>query len=275
MTDEERQAAEAAAAEEARKAAEAAAAEEARKAKEAEDAKKKAAADAAGDANVAAELEQLRKEAEEARKEADEAKKQAARFKGIDPEVAKENAKKVAEAEEAKREAERKQAEAEGNFERLRELQNEDFERKLKEIEEQRDAARAEAEAIKDRLSSTTRKSAFAASKFFADETVLTAAKAERLFGDFVEVEDGVVVVYDAPAGSSKRAKIMDAKGVPLPFDTAIQKVFEKDPDHETLAKSKVKPGAGSKSEDAGNPQAKASSDRISRLANAVAQLRK
>lgn len=226
-------------------------------------------------AEVDAEIDQLRKEAADANRAADEARAVAAKFKGIDPVVAKENAKKVSDAEAATREAERKQAEAEGNFERLRELQNEDFDRKFEEIKAERDAALVKVEEVTTRNERATRTSAFAASKFFAGETVLTPSKAERLFGDHVEIEDGEIVVYDAPSSASKRTKMMDAKGNALSFEVAIQKVFEKDPDRDTLTKSKVKPGAGTKSEDVSDPGLKASNDRLTRLTAAVAVLRK
>lgn len=196
----------------------------------------------------------------------------AAKFDGIDPEVAKANAKKVADAEAAARKAETEKAQAEGNFERLRELQNEEHQAQLTAAQTERDnertrAAQAAADAVAAR-----REAAFAKSKFFATETILTADRAERLYGDYVEIENGVAVVYDAPKTAAKRAVVMDTKGKPLSFDDAMKKVFENEPDKDSFLKSKVKPGAGSTTQD--GKVKDVPTDRISKLSAGLAKLR-
>ena len=196
----------------------------------------------------------------------------AAKFDGIDPEVAKANAKKVADAEKAARDAETAKAQAEGNFERLRELQNEEHQAQLAAAQAERDdertrAAQAAADAVAAR-----REAAFAKSKFFASETILTADRAERLYGDYVEIENGVTVVYDAPKSAAKRTVVMDTKGKPLSFDDAMKKVFENEPDKDSFLKSKITPGANSKTQD--GKVKDAPTDRLGKLAAGLAKLR-
>lgn len=259
MDEEEQKAAEEAAA---REAAEAAAAEAAKKAgTEGKTPEGSGANDAAKE-----ELEQLRKDLETARAE-------AAKFKGIDPEVAKANAKKVADAETAQRDAEKKAAEAEGNFEKLRQIQKEEQDAALDAERTARSVAEERAAAAEKAVSAMRVRTAFASSAFIATETILTGAKAERLYSDHVEDEDGQIVVYDKPSGEAKRAKVMDGKGNPLPFNEAIAKVIGADPDKDALLKSKMKPGGGSKTEDDKREQ-RGGGDRLSRLAAGVAKLR-
>lgn len=237
--------AELAAAEEERKAAE----EAARLAAEAED-------EDGDDDNGVADLAEAKKALAEARKaekkakaDAAKAKADAAKFKGIDPEKARADAKKVEEAEKAKRSAEKVAAEAAGNLERLRELQNEDHQRELSAERDLRTAAEARAAEAEARLARALVSTAFASSNFISGETVLSPAKAQRLYGDYVEIKDGEIIVYDKPAGEARRAIVMDSRGNALPFNDAIKKVIEADPDKDTFLKTKIKPGGGSKSD--------------------------
>lgn len=216
----------------------------------------------------AAELERLRTALADAQTA-------AKKYEGIDPAVAKENARKVADAEAAAREAEKKQAEAEGNFERLRELQNEEHEAALAALRAERDEARQELTNARTEAQKAKVTSAFAASTFFGKETILTAAKAEKLYGDHVEIENGVTVVYDAPKDAAKRTKIMDSRGNAIPFDAAMQKIVEADPDKDNLLRSKIVPGGNTKTvQNDSKTQAAQSADRLGRLAAGLGKLR-
>lgn len=257
MTEEEKAAAEAAA----QKATEeAAAAEAARKAA----AEKTGGEDAGADA--AAELEKVKAELATARAE-------AAKFDGIDPVKAKADAAAVAAAEKAKLEAEKAKAEAEGNFEKLKELQDAETASRLEAANAATEQAKADAEAARKEARNARLSAAFATSKFLDAETILTPGKAEAIYGAHVEIENGVPIVFDAPSTAAKRAKIMDAKGNPLPFDQAMKKVIEADPDKDALLKSKIAPGGGSKTVDAPSSEKRAG-DRLSRLAAGIKQLR-
>lgn len=241
--------------------ADADAADKAKKAKE-----QSGGGNAPSDDKSAAEIERLTNEL-------NAAKAAAAKFDGIDPEVARENAKKVAEAETARRTAEAEKAKAEGNFERLRELQNEEHEAKLVAARTERDTAQAErAQAIAD-AALARREAAFARSEFFAKETILSPTKAERLYGDYVEIENGRPVVYDAPKDAAKRTKFMDSKGNPLAFDVAMKKVVDAEPDKDTFIKSKMQPGGGSRTEQHKN-NTPPPTDRLAKMAEGLRKLR-
>lgn len=251
MPTEEEKAAAALAAQEA---AAAAAAEEARLAKEVADALKasedaataKATADA--EAAAAAKKADTNATAEEKLAAALEANRLLAeRFAGVDPDKAKADAAAVAAAQKAAAAAEKAKATAEGNFEKLRELQVAENQAIIDAANAARDTALAEAAEAKKALNSARVETAFANAAFIADETVLSGPKAHKVFGDHVEIEDGKVVVYNAPRGAAKRTLIMDSKGNPLPFNDAIKTVIEADPDTDTIVKTKLKPGSGSK----------------------------
>lgn len=258
-------AAAAAAAEAARVAAEAAAAEAARVAAEAAgktktDAEAKAALEAA-----TAELEAL--------------KAKLAAFDGVDAEEAKANAAKVAAAEaaaeEAKKEAKKaakEKAQAENDVAALTKIQAEEHKAELDRVRAEKEARDGEVTTLQAQLNNIRVENAFANSKFINDETILTGQKAQRLFSDYVEVVDGQVTVYDKPAGDPKRAKVMDSKGNALPFNEAITKVINADPDKDSLLKSKTKPGAATKTVD-GKP-VETGASRQQRLADAIGALR-
>lgn len=266
MTEEERLAAEAAAAE---AAAAAAANEETAEQKATREAAEAAAAAAAASSSEADEA------AAAAAAELEALRAKLADFDGIDPAVARENAKKVADAEKAAKEAakaakdaEKARAAAENDVAKLREIQNEEHTAAIAAITAERDAARETAQSVTAELTRLRLENAFANSKFIAEDTILSPAKAQRLFGDYVEVEDGKVVVYDAPRGEAKRARVQDNKGNSLPFNDAITKVINADADKDTLLKSRTTPGAGSKTTDA-KPPAPAQ-DRLSKLAAGI-----
>ena len=210
------------------------------------------------------ELRQRAEAADAAAAEVERLRKEQEKFKGIDPAQARANAEKVAQAEAAARQAEKEKAEAEGNLERLREIQNEEHEAAIREEREKREAAEQRSAALEARMDRAARTSACANSRYLSSETILSGPKAERIYGDYVEIEDGEGVVYDAPEGAKKRAKGMDGRGNPLPFDEAIKKVIEADPDKDSFVRSKLKPGANSKTETSGKPEKGAS--RHSRL---------
>jgi hypothetical protein len=70
------------------------------------------------------------------------------------------------------------------------------------------------------------------------------------VYGDHFESENGTVVAYDKPKGAEGRTKLIDGSGNPLGFEAAIKKLVDSDPERDNLVKSKVAPGAGSKTTD-------------------------
>ena len=87
---------------------------------------------------------------------------------------------------------------------------------------------------------------AFANSKYLA-ETILPAAKARKLYGDHFDFEDGKVVAYDAPHGAGNRAPLVDGTGQPLPFDVAMKRIVDGDPDRDQLLRQNRTTGKGGK----------------------------
>lgn len=174
----------------------------------------------------------------------------AAKFEGLDPEAAR---KAIAEAEEARKtaaNAEKEKAKAEGNFEKLRELQQAETDAIVKAATDKAEAAEKAAADALAQLDRSRIETSFANSKYLQEETILPGPHAQRLYSDYVEIEDGQVVVYDAPAGTAKRAKIMDSKGNALPFNDAIAKVISADPARDSFLRTKTVPGAGSTTTD-------------------------
>jgi hypothetical protein len=228
-----------------------------------------AAAAAAGTGNAdtptAEEIAELRRQAKEAQ---DALKK----FEGLDPEAARKAIADAATAEAARIEAEKAKAKAEGNFEKLRELQAQEAQAAIDAANAARDTAVRERDEARRELSQSRIETAFANSKFLQDETILSGPRAQRLFADHVEIENGKVVVYDKAAGETKRAKIMDTKGNPLPFNDAIAKLINAQPDKDTLLKAKTTPGAGSKTTE--GKTTKAAEGRQARLAAGLKALR-
>lgn len=89
---------------------------------------------------------------------------------------------------------------------------------------------------------------AFSHSTYVQQDLLISGSAAQRLYGDFFEVEDGELVPYSAPSTSSKRVPLVDASGTPLSFDEALKEIVSKDPEKDAITKSKKKPGSRSKS---------------------------
>ena len=243
--------------EEEKKAAEEAAAKEAAEKKAADDAKAKEAADkkAAEDSETAEELRARLKKVEDEKAEllkesmgrkdkfkAKESEMEELRkkFEGIDPEAARE-------ALAAKADAQRKEMESKGEYDKILAQVNEANDKKIADKDAEistRDERIAKLEATVNRL---TIGNYFSSSEFINEQLVLTPNKVEALYGTHFDVEDGAMVAYDQPRGSSERTKLVDDKGAPLGFEAAITKIVSADPDFERMQKSKLKPGAQSK----------------------------
>jgi hypothetical protein len=238
---------------------------EAARAREAEAAAAAAAAAAAGNED-AAEIERLR--AELARRDAS-----LATFEGLDPAEAKAAIAAKAANEAAQRDAERAKAEADGNWERVRELMVQEHEAEKQRLISERDAERSGKTAAEQRADTLTADRAFGESKFISEKVTLPIGKVRQLYGAHVDVENGVPVVYTKPRGEQGRTKIVDAKGQPMEFNAAIEKVITSDPDKDKLLASEVKPGGGSRSDQRG--QADLNKSRHQRMAEGLASLKK
>lgn len=145
-----------------------------------------------------------------------------------------------------RRTAEEKQLEAKGDYERLKQRMAEEHQTtvgslnaKIAELQEalgKRDST----------ISELTVGTQFNSSQYINGELVLTPAKARALYGSHFEIEDGKVVGYDKPRGAAGRTALVDAYGAAIPFDAAMAKIIEADPERDSLIRSKAKAGAGS-----------------------------
>lgn len=175
------------------------------------------------------------KDTDAALKSAQEALK---RFEGIDPEQVKAlvAAQKTAE-EEALKKA--------GEWDKLRQRMANEHQREMETLRQQlaaREAAEQQRTADMQRLAL---QSAFRGSSMVTQETVLTADKAHKLYGDYFEVEDGEVIGYDAPRGAARRTQLVDGRGLALGFDEAMRRIIESDPDRDHLLRSRRNAGSG------------------------------
>ena len=181
----------------------------------------------------------LLKEAMDKKAEIATLKVQLEAFKGIDPTAARAAQAKVAEDE-------RKAAEARGEYDRLVAQMAERHAADLAAAKAAAEAVTASQGALQQQVSDLTIGTSFATSVFVKEDLTLTPNKARVIYGAHFEFKDGAVVGYDRPSGASDRTPLVDASGVPLKFDQALEKLVEADPDRDQLRRSKIKPGAGS-----------------------------
>ncbi len=151
----------------------------------------------------------------------------------------------------------------------------EEHEKAVKDKESRLAELQGVVDTLNSRINGMTVSTNFAASRFIAEETLLSAAKAQKLFGDHFEIEDGRMVPYDAPRGAAKRSPLVDARGEPLAFDEAIKRIVESDADRDIILKAKSKPGTGQAPTGGKAPQPQPSEPRgVARIALGIAALR-
>ncbi len=154
------------------------------------------------------------------------------------------------EAAEAKKKAEEEAAIAAGDFEKVRAQMTEQYEGQIEtlktELGGELETTKAELAKARATIEDLTVGSQFNTSKLITDETVYTPSKARRLYGDHFEVEDGKVVAYDKPRGAEDRTRLVDAKGNPADFETAMRRIIEADPEKDDIFLASIKPGASS-----------------------------
>lgn len=169
--------------------------------------------------------------------------KAVAKFDGLDPEAAKA-------ALSEKEKAEQEKLEKRGEWDRLKEQLLEKHQKTVDEKDQTIADLKSQLNGANEQNQKLTIGHSFDSSSFIQDEMVLTSSKARVIYGNHFEVEDGEVVAYDKPAGASERTMLVNDKGDPLDFNSAIKVLVEKDPEHESLIKSTVRKGADSKTTD-------------------------
>lgn len=146
-----------------------------------------------------------------------------------------------------KQEDEHKALEAKGEFEKVKQQMREAHQNEVKTLSEQIKAIQDQLSARESVIDELSIGHAFTGSRFIQEKLVLPPSKARTVFGThFERNEHGVIVGYDKPKGTSNRAPLVDSNGDPLPFDEAISKLVERDPDKDLILRASVKAGAGS-----------------------------
>jgi hypothetical protein len=203
-------------------------------------------------------------------------------FGGLTPEQVVELRKTKEEADrlKAEREAEQKKREEDelrkkGDFDALKQRMADEHQKELGAQEGRLKELQSLVDGLQGQVAGMTLRSSFAASRFVSDETLLSPAKAQKVFGDHFEIEEGEVVGYDAPRGAPRRTRLVDGRGNPLAFDEALKRVVEADPDRDTVLRAKQKPGSGQGDAGARAPAHQASDQRgIDRIRSGLAKLR-
>ena len=170
-------------------------------------------------------------------------------WEGLDPKQIKDLLKAQKDKEEA-------DLLAKGEFQKVKDQMNTQHQAELKAKQDEVAALQQQISALGGQISDLTVGRAFGDSKFVNEELVLTPSKARILYGSHFEIDAGKVVAYDKPKGEQGRAPLVDGKGNPLGFDDALKMLVDADPDRDRMIKSKIVPGAGSKTEQGGKPPA-------------------
>lgn len=186
-------------------------------------------------------LKENMKKKEELRKAQEELVGLRKQFEGIDPEV-------VRQMIAQQKDAETKALEAKGDYERLKQRMAEEHSKEINALKLKTEEQQNEVKKLNAVINDLTVGTQFSQSQFIASELTLPPAKARVIYGDYFDVQDGKVVGYDKPRGAANRTALVDQYGSPIPFDAAMQKIIDADPEKDHLVKSKVRPGANSDS---------------------------
>lgn len=169
-------------------------------------------------------------------------------FDGIDPEVARQLIKD-------QKQAEQDAAAERGEFENVKTMMAKTHESEIKAKNDEITSLREELAQRDSAVDKLTLGNDFSTSTFLKDNTLLSPAKARKIYGDYFEVRDGVTVGFDKPADSANRTMMVDSSGNPLPFNTVISKIIDADPDKKDILRSIASPGGGSSSNPSAAPK--------------------
>lgn len=192
-------------------------------------------------------VETLKQEKANLLKEVMAKKAKLQEYEGINAEEAKKLLEEKKKAEEAQKKAEMEQAEKENNWEAVKKQMNEQHEAQKNELQKQIDSLREQIAQNQKEKETLLINNKFEESRFIRENLVLSPNKTRALYGSYFDVEGNELVAYNAPKGSANRARLVDVNGNNLTFDKAIEKIVNLDPDKNTLLKSKVHVGSGSK----------------------------
>ena len=168
------------------------------------------------------------------------------RYGDIDADTVKSMLEEKKQKEDELRVAEEKRLRDAGDFDALKKSMGEQHARELKAQVDALQAERNNMGKLQRTIEELTVGQSFGNSTFLRDETLLTPAKARKLYGDYFDTENGVIRPYSKERGESGREPMVTSSGDPLSFDEAMRRIIEADPDRERLLRSKAKAGTGS-----------------------------
>lgn len=181
-----------------------------------------------------------------ARKESEaKLKDQLKAFEGIDLEKVKSLMEAADKAEADKRKAEEDALKAAGEWDKLKERIVEEGKRERGALEAQLAERDSQLTEFQKTLRELTVGSAFASSAFVKDETLMTPRIARGTYESHFDVVDGKIVPYDGPRGAANRTPLVDGSGNALPFDEAMRRIVQNDPDRESIMRSRRNAGSG------------------------------
>lgn len=192
------------------------------------------------------EFEKLKKEKADLLKEVMSKKEKLKEYEGIDAAEAKRLLSEKKEAEEAARAAEQEKLAKENNWEALKKQMVEENSKVVQELNDKIASLEQELENNKKERETLFMNNKFEESKYIRENLVLSPSKTKVLYGSYFEVENGELVAYNSPKGSSDRVRLVDGNGNNLDFDKAIEKIVGQDPDKDMLLKSKAHIGSAS-----------------------------
>lgn len=195
---------------------------------------------------IKAQLEATKAEKADLLRESMARKERLKQFEGVDPE----KYRKLVEKEQA---AELAAAEEKGEFERVKQMMADAHKTEKEALEATIAELRAKLGEKDKTVDELSIGNAFGNSSFIKESLMLTPAKTRALYGAHFETENGVIVAYDKPKGAAERTKLVDASGDPLPFDAALEKIVNADPEKNTVLRWKARNGAGSGTDGDGN----------------------
>lgn len=190
-----------------------------------------------------------KKAAREAQKALEEANARLKDFDGLDAAAIKKLVADQKKAADDAKAAELKAAEAAGDVERIKKMMGEEHNKVVSTLEAKLAEKDAAINGAQKTIEDLTVGAAFSQSAYIRDELVYTPADARALYSSHFDVVNGKIVPFDKPRGESGRTQLVDASGKALPLDAALKKIIDARPDRDRLVRSKIAPGAASKTE--------------------------
>lgn len=227
-------------------------------------------------ANMSKEKEELLGDVMKKKSKLTESEKLLKEYGEISPDKVRELLDRERQAEEARVAAEREAAERAGDFERVKEMMAEQHRREVEELKANLTTKSSREGELVSVINELTIGNSFSGSGFIRDNLLLSPAKARTLYGGHFDSEDGKIVAYDKPRGAANRTPLVDSQGNNLDFEAAIEHIIQNDPDKDSILKSKMKKGAGSRSANVeGDGDGKAKDDGLygsSRISATISQ---